>query len=167
MIARAVSALTFIALVAAASACARDATPAPIEKQLDFGAHRVQVTVPAGWDALDQGTTKRFRKGELQVVLQNLGSKTTHDLDELIDWGLAKVGYDDKRGEEKSRHVTTVDGRETVDIEIWSRLDHSNLWKITLIKDGDDLLALTIDGMAMDDSLAAFDAIRSSLRFQK
>ncbi len=51
--------------------------------------------MPAGWEALDQGKQKRFRKGEFEIVLQNLGPRTPppRDLDELIDWGLAEVGH--------------------------------------------------------------------------
>lgn len=55
-----------------ASSCAREkAAPAATEKQLEFGALRVQVAVPAGWDALDQGEKKRFRRGEAEIVLQD------------------------------------------------------------------------------------------------
>jgi len=41
-------------MVAAASSCAREkAAPAATEKQLEFGALRVQVAVPTGWEVLD------------------------------------------------------------------------------------------------------------------
>ena len=65
--------LAVLLLVAAvASACTRE-NPKPAPKEFELGAHRVQVTVPPGWEALDQGKQKRFRKGELEIVLQNLG----------------------------------------------------------------------------------------------
>ena len=61
--------------MAASSACVREnATPAP-QREFEFGARRVQVTVPTGWEALDQGKQKRFRKGEFEIVLQNLGPR--------------------------------------------------------------------------------------------
>jgi len=164
------STLAVAALVLATIGCGREVKtpdiPVTAEKQLEFGAHRLQVVVPTGWEALDQGKQKRFRKGEQNIVLQNLGSPTTQarDLDELIDWGLASIGSSERQ-EIRSRHVTTIDGREAVDIETWSRLDHSYPQKITFFKDEDDLFALTTEGMAFEDSLAAFDAIRSSLHF--
>lgn len=166
------SALLAIALtlgLAATSSCARD-TPAPAAntRQFAFGARRVQVTVPAGWESLDQGEQKRFRQGEFEIVLQYLGAATPppRDFDELIDWGLAAlgagVGHDQQR-EVKSRRPVTVDGREAVDIETWSRLDHGNPQRIFLVRDDTDLLALQTVRMAFADTLAAFDAIRDSL----
>jgi hypothetical protein len=45
----------------------------------------------AGWDALDQANRK-LPKGEFEIVLQNLGSRTPppRDLDELIEWDWLK-----------------------------------------------------------------------------
>ena len=155
----------FLAVVLlAASACAREAPPAP--KEFELGARRVQVIVPAGWEALDQGKQKRFRKGEFQIVLQNLGSRTPppRDLDELVDWGLAAVDHNQRR-EVKSRRTVMLDGREAVDIETWHRLDHTNPQRIFFVDDDGELLALHTVGMAFQDTLAAFDAIRASLHF--
>jgi hypothetical protein len=170
-------------VVAAAPACAPgNATPAPApaltpaqapaaaERQFEFGARRVQVKVPTGWEALDQGNQKRFRRGEFEIVLQFLGPATPppRDLDALFDWGLAAVGQAvgrDQRREEKSRRTVTVDGRDAVDIETWNRLDHTNPQRVFLIRDDGELLALHTVRLALADSLAAFDAIRDSLHF--
>jgi hypothetical protein len=160
-------ALTLV--LAATSSCARD-TPAPAvhTTQFEFGGRRVQVTVPAGWEALDQGTQKRFRKGEFEIVLQYVGLATPppRDFDELTDWGLvtlgAGVGHDQQR-EVKSRRAVMVDGREAMDIETWSRLDHANPQRFFLVRDDGDLLALQTVRMAFADTLTAFDAIRDSL----
>jgi len=155
-----------VVLVLAASACRREPPP-PALKEFEFGAHRVQVMVPTGWEALDQGKQKRFRKGESEIVLQYLGPPMPPPLnpDELIDWGLAAVdagvGHDQRR-EVKSRRALTIDGREAVDIETWSRLDHTNPQRIFFVNDDGDLLALHTERMAFEDSLAAFDAIRDS-----
>ena len=165
-----------IFLLAASACTGSKATPAP--KELVFGAHRVQVTVPAGWEALDQGNQKRFRKGEFEIVLQNLGPSTSpapgsrtpppRTLDELIDWGLAAVdagvGHDGRR-EVKSRRTVMVDGREAVDIETWNRLDHANPQRLFFVDNDGELLALYTERMALKDTLAAFDAIRDSLHF--
>ena len=158
------SRLVIFLLVAAPACTGGNATPAP--KELVFGAHRVQVTVPTGWEALDLGTQKRFRKGEFEIVLQNLGPRTPppRDLDELIDWGLAQVGHNQRR-EEKSRRAVMLDGREGMDVETWHRLDHSNPQRIFFVEDDGDLLALHTVGMAFEDSLAAFGVIRDSLHF--
>jgi hypothetical protein len=158
-----------LALVSLSSACAgTKATPEPTE--LELGVHRVQVTVPAGWEALDQGKQKRFRKGEFEIVLQNLGPRTPppRELDELIEWGLAEVGADvghDRRREVKSRRTVMLEGREAVDIETWQRLDHTNPQRIFFVEDDGELLALHTERMALAESLAAFNAIRDSLHF--
>jgi hypothetical protein len=155
--------LAVILVATVSSSCGRgNATPAP--KEFELGGHRVQVIVPAGWDALDQGKQKRFRKGEFEIVLQNLGTRTppARDLNDLIDWGLAAVGHN-RRRDEKSRRAVTVDGREAIDIETWNRLDHTNPQRIFFVIDDGDLLALHTERMAFEDTLAAFDAIRDSL----
>jgi hypothetical protein len=170
MMSRRALCLTVVLLFAAGPGCAKQAelvsAAQPGEKRLDFGAHRLQVVVPAGWEALDQGRQKRFRKGERQIVLQNLGAPTppARDLNELIEWGLASVGSNERR-EIKTRQITAIDGRAAVDIETWSRLDHSYPQKITFVKDGDEVFAVTTEGMAFEDSLTAFDVIRSSIHF--
>jgi len=156
-------------LVAATSACGRE-TITPVLKEFEFGARRVQVSVPAGWEALDQGKQKRFRKGEFEIVLQNLGPAMPppRNLDEFVDWGLAEVGAGvghDQRREVKARRAVTIDGREGMDIETWNRLDHSNPQRILLMNDDGDLLVLHTVGMAFADSLAAFDSIRYSIHF--
>ena len=168
-----------LAVVVASAACVRNnATPTP--KELTFGVHRVQLIVPTGWEALDQGKQKRFRKGEFEIVLANLGPSTSLgpapstpvgpplrpasplDLDALINWGLVEVGHGQRR-EEKSRRALMLDGREAMDIETWNRLDHTSPQRILFVNDNGDLLALYTVGMASEDSLAAFDAIRDSL----
>jgi hypothetical protein len=164
--------LAAMAGMTAASACVRDdATPVP--KELELGAHRVQVAVPEGWEALDQGMQKRFRRAEFEIVLQNLGPSASlgpgpatppRDFDELAGWGLTAVGHDQRR-EVKSRRAITLDTREAMDIETWNRLDHTNPQRIFLVQDNGDLLALHTVGMAFEDSLKAFDAIRKSLHF--
>jgi hypothetical protein len=161
--------LGIFALVALSYACAGSQAP-PAPKEFELGAHRVQVTMPMGWEALDQGKQKRFRKGELEIVLQNLGPRTPppRDLDELIDWGLASIGADvghDQRREVRSRRTVMLEGREAVDIETWQRLDHTNPQRIFFVEDDGDLLALHTERMALADSLAAFNALRDSLHF--
>ena len=169
--------LAVMLAVVTATACARE-KPAPAAKEFAFGARRVQVIVPEGWEALDQGNQKRFRKGEFAIVLQYLGPSTSlrpgpsapppRDLDALLDWGLAELGAEigpDKRRELKSRRSVTIDGREAFDIETWNRLDHTNPQRIFFVKDDGDLLALHTERMAFEDTLAAFDAIRDSLHF--
>src|SRR5262245_43561134 len=108
------------AVLAATTACG-GAKPAPTPKEFQFGTHRVEVMVPNGWEAVDLGKQKRFRKGEFEIILEKLGSPTTppRTLDELVDWGLAGVGHNQRR-EEKSRRTVMLGGREAVDIETWN-----------------------------------------------
>ena len=155
--------LALILMAFASSSCAREkAAPAP--KELELGTRRVQVSVPAGWETLDQGRQKRFRKGEFEIVLQNLGPRVppARDLDQLVDWGLAAVGHNERR-DMKSRREVTVDGREAIDIETWNRLDHTNPQRIFFVIDDGEVIALHTERMALEDSLAAFDALRDSL----
>ena len=155
----------FALLLAATPACGEDRA-AVMPKEFELGTHRVQVMVPNGWEALDLGKQKRFRKGEFEIILQKLGSPTTppRTLDEFIDWGLAGVGHNQRR-EEKSRRTVMLDGREAVDIETWNRLDHTNLHRIFFVDADGELLALHTAGMAFKDSLDAYAAIRDSLHF--
>jgi hypothetical protein len=114
----------------AASACTRE-DPRTVPKEFELGAHRVQVTVPAAGKRSIRASRSAFRKGEFEIVLQNLGPATPppRDPDALIDWGLAAVeagvGHDQRR-EVRWRRKVTIDGREAVDIETWNRLDHTN-----------------------------------------
>src|SRR5678815_2061436 len=92
-----------VAMVAATSACTHRDAPAP-PKELELGSHRVQVLVPAGWDPLDQGAQKRFRKGEISIVLENLANAD-------VDSALASL-QDSARREVKTRKSMTIDGHE-------------------------------------------------------
>ena len=158
--------LAFILIVAAAASCARKIETPPA-KEFQFGARRVQLVVPEGWEALDHGSLKRFRKGEFQIVLTYLGNRMMRpfaNTDQLIDWALEELGHNQRR-EVKSRREVTIDGRKALDIETWQRLDHTNPQRFLFVIDDNDLLALYTEGMAFQDTLAAFDAIRDSLHF--
>lgn len=169
-------------VVAGSSACGDNVTPAASEakvspeREFELGGHRVKVAVPAGWDALDQGRQKRFRKGEVEIVLQNLGPSTSlgsgprtppsrdANLEELVDWGLAAVGHNERR-DVKSRRAITIDGREAMDVETWQRLDHSWPLRMLFVRVDDDLLALHTTRLADDGTVKAFESIRDSLHF--
>jgi len=145
-----------IVTVAAASACAPREAPA-VQKELELGPHRLQVSAPAGWDVLDQGAQKRFRKGEADIVLQNLGK---------VDWDPALASLqDDQRREVKSRRMLTIDNHDAMDIETWNRLDHSWPQRLLFIRAGDDLLAINTTRQADPDTVKAFESIRESLHF--
>ena len=157
-------------VLATASSCARE-QPKPVSREFELGAHRVQLTVPTGWESLDQGKQKRFRKGELEIVLQNLGPATPPPRDPVAlgDWVLAEldagVGHDQRR-EVRWRRTMTIDGRDAMDIETWNRLDHTTPQRVFFVADDGDLLALETVGMAFADSMAAFEAIRNSIHFR-
>ena len=154
MISHRAVALLLIVTVAAASACAPREAPA-VQKELELGPHRLQVSAPAGWDVLDQGAQKRFRKGEADIVLQNLGK---------VDWEPALASLqDDRRREVKSRRTLTIDNHDAIDIETWNRLDHSWPQRLLFIRADDDLLAIHTTRMADADTVKAFESIRESL----
>src|SRR5262245_18866329 len=143
-----------IVIVAVASACAPREAPA-VQKELELGPHRIEVSAPAGWDVLDQGAQKRFRKGEADIVLQNLGK---------IDWQPALASLqDDQRREVKSRRTLTIDNHDAMDIETWNRLDHTWPQRLLFIRADDDLLAIHTTRMADADTVKAFESIRESL----
>lgn len=147
-----------VATLAVSSACAnREA--ASIAKELELGPHRIQVSAPAGWELLDQGAQKRFRKGESEIVLQNLGK---------VDWelGALKKLSDDQRREVKSRRPFMIDVHEAVEIETWNRLDHTWPQRLLLVRADDDVLALHTPRLADDQTVKAFESIRDSLHLR-
>lgn len=129
--------------------------PAGVPRELDLGRHRVQVSVPTGWEVLDQGAQKRFRKGESEIVLQNLGKTTWDD-------GLASL-EDNQRREVKSRTAMTIDNHEAMDVETWNRLDHTWPQRLLFVRADDDLLALQATRLVDAETLSAFESIRDSL----
>ena len=147
-----------VAALAVAPACAiREAAVGQAQKELELGPHRVNVSAPAGWDVLDQGAQKRFRRGESEIVLENLGA---------VDWEPALASlHDDKRREVKSRRTTTIDNHEAVEIETWNRLDHTWPERLLFVRADDDLLALQTTRFADAETLKAFESIRDSLHF--
>ena len=145
-----------VATLAAAPACATADSPAA-QKELELGPHRVRVSVPAGWEAQDQGAQKRFRKGEVDIVLQNLGP---------IGWDPALASlHDDERRQVKSRRVFKIDDHEAMEVETWNRLDHAWPLRLLFVRVDDDLIALYTPTRGDPETLRAFDAIRDSLHF--
>src|SRR5262245_30110770 len=64
-------------VLAVAPACARETPPpADVAIDLEVGAHRMRASIPAGWEIVDQGSQKRFRRNESEIVLQDLGPAT-------------------------------------------------------------------------------------------
>jgi len=76
--ARGVAAVAALAL--AASGCSKPAGPS-----FEIGHHRVRLTAPEGWEHLDHGRTQVFRKGETQLVLEDLGPGTHHGVVRAIE----------------------------------------------------------------------------------
>jgi hypothetical protein len=165
-----------VAALTSAAACApRD--HANVEKEFELGEHRVRVLAPEGWELADQGTQKRFRNGESQIVLVDLEPATRPltksdlerlgDLDQFAEWGLAVLGGagSDQRREVRSRRTTTVDSHEAVDVETWNRLDHTWPQRLLFLRVDGDLFALHTPGRADADTMKAFEAILGSLHF--
>jgi hypothetical protein len=144
------------ALAAATSACAIS-EPVRVEKTIAVGAYRVTVSVPEGWEVLDQGTQKRFRQGDSEVILQDLG-KTD------LDAALGRLKGDQRR-EVKSRTPMTIREHEAVDIETWNRLDHMWPQRFLFVRLDDQWLALHTPRLADAATMKAFEAIRDSLQF--
>jgi len=150
MIRRRALALLIVTL-AASSACA----PRETHAELELGRHHIKVSAPAGWEVLDQGAQKRFRKGEADIVMQNLGK---------VEWDPALASLqDDERREVKSRRMLTIDNHDAMDIETWNRFDHSWPQRLLFIQADDDLLAIHTTRQADPDTVKAFDSIRESL----
>jgi hypothetical protein len=134
---------------------------------MDFGAYRLQFFVPEGWELIDHGKQKRFRRGEFEIVLERLDPQPDKPgvSGDPADRALAAIDHDDKRREVKSKNVTTLDGREALEIETWYRLDHSNPHKLVVFVYGKDLFVLSTVRYATGEMLKAFDAIRGSFHF--
>jgi hypothetical protein len=145
-----------VATLSAAPACTHHDKPLA-QEEVELGTQGVLLSVPEGWDLLDQGKQKRFRYGEISIVLENLG-KTD------VDPALASL-QDTERREVKSRRQMTIDSHDAVDIETWSRLDHTWPERLLFVRAEEDLLALHTTGRADPSTLIAFDAIRDSLHF--
>ena len=64
------SPLVVALLLTLLASCDRREAP----RAFELGPHRGQVRVPAGWAALDHGRQWRLRKGEAELVLQDLGA---------------------------------------------------------------------------------------------
>jgi hypothetical protein len=164
-----------VSLTSATACTPRD--HAYVEREFELGSHRVRVLAPEGWELADQGTQKRFRNGESQIVLVDLEPATRpltqgdlerlDDLDQFAEWGLAALGGagSDQRREVKSRRTTTIDSHEAVDIETWSRLDHTWPQRLLFLRVDGDLFALHTPGRADADTMKAFEAILDSLHF--
>lgn len=148
--------LPLCAILAAASACAIS-EPVRVEKTIVFGAYRITVLVPEGWEFLDQGDQKRFRQGESEILLQNLG-KTD------VDAALGRLSSD-RRREVKSRTPMTIREHEAVDIETWNRLDHTWPQRFLFARVDDQWLALYTPRLADAATTKAFEAIRDSIHF--
>jgi hypothetical protein len=149
-----------VAMLSLGSACtSRDADSVP--KEIELGAHRVQVSTPAGWELLDQGRQKRFRRGESEIVLERLGPMTLADTD-AIALGGTRV---DQRREVKSRRAIKIDQREAMEIDTWNRLDHTWPQRYLFVRADDDLLVLSTPRLADDETVEAFERIRDSLHF--
>jgi len=165
-----------VAALTAAAACT-PWDPAPVEREFELGEHRVRVHAPEGWELEDQGTQKRFRNGESQIVLVDLEPATgrltesdlerLRDLDQFAEWGLAVLGGagGDQRREVRSRRTVTVDLYEAVEIETWNRLDHTWPQRLLFLRVDGDLFALHTPGRADADTVKAFEAILGSLHF--
>jgi len=162
-------------LVVLSCGCSRAEAPAraPVPREFEVGPHRVRVVPPAGWDVFDQGLQKRFRKredakglAEAEVILRDLGrvDPPLPDLDLLADWGLKELGHDGRR-DVKSRRALTVNGREVVDVETWSRLDHTYPQRFLFALNAGHLLALHTPRLADAETVKAYETIRDSLHF--
>ena len=102
-------AVVLAAILIVAPSCARhDAPPeAPrARRSFELGAHSVQVDVPPDWDVLDQGSQKRFRKGELELVLQDLGPATPQGVQREVERA-RELWQADRAGEARLRLSNT------------------------------------------------------------
>ena len=144
-----------VVALAVSSACAKP-EDVGVPKELELSPHRIQLSVPAGWELLDQGSQKRFRNGESEIVLQNLGN---------LDWevGALKKLSDDERRQVKSRRPFLLDGHEAMEIETWNRLDHTWPQRFLFVRADDDVLALHTPRLADDETVKAFESIRDSI----
>jgi hypothetical protein len=138
--------------------------PAPVERELELGPHRVRVAVPMGWDVYDQGLQKRFRKAEAEIVLRDLGgADPARDPDSLSDWALTMLGHDGRR-DVKSRQPLTVNDWSGTEIETWNRLAHTSPQRFLFVPNAGHLLALYTPRLADEETVRALESIRDSLR---
>ena len=75
------SGLAVALLLALLAGC--DSREAP--RAFELGPHRGQVRVPPGWAAIDQGRQWRLRKGDAELVLQDLGAAGPQGIRREVD----------------------------------------------------------------------------------
>lgn len=137
----------------------------PVVRTFHPGEHHIQLIVPEGWEALDQGQQIVLRNGENRLTFIDLGlvDPPTMPLDEIVDNALPVLGHDQRR-EVKWRRRIRVDGREGMALETWMTLTHEDPRRMLVLVNGGRVLALRCDRCAGATS-DAFDRVAESLHF--
>ena len=153
-----------LVILLAATGCAKNSDPGTA-REVRLNARTIHVRVPGGWELLDQGSRKQFRRGESAMFLESLAIPDGQT--EFGVWGLEQLEEigENKRREVKARRTITIDSREAVEIETWNTLDHTWPGRIVLIREDRDVIALRTTGF-MDAAMRdAFTAVRDSIHF--
>jgi hypothetical protein len=158
-------ALVIAALCVSVVACAVSA-----KRAFSVGVHEVSLTVPDGFEVVENEREVLFRNGLAFVVLADLGPCNTEPgtglpFDQWMRSALNNLGVS---GQQEVATVETVaiDGRQVRVIGTWDRLTHDQWRLFAMTENSGRLLGLYTRPGDFPRASAAFEAMLASLEFK-
>jgi hypothetical protein len=157
-------ALAVAAMIVAVVACAVSA-----ERAFSLGVHEVSLTVPDGFEVVENEREVLFRNGLAFVVLADVGPCNTEPgtglpLDQWLRSALNNLGVS-RQQEVATEETVVIDGREVHVIGTWDRLTHDQWRLFAMTENSGRLLGLYTRPGDFPRASAAFESILASLAF--